>query len=245
MDALPTLPDAPALNGAAQTAEIIRLDEITKIYRKPGTLIEVHALNGVTVTFRPGEYVAIVGASGSGKSTLMNILGCLDRPTSGRYLLNGEDVSQLDDDRLSDVRGREIGFVFQSFNLIQSQTVLENLETPLFYQGIRPHERRARALAMAERMGLTDRLTHLPNELSGGQQQRVAIGRALMNNPVMLLADEPTGNLDSNTGLTILALLDELNAAGVTIVMVTHEADVAQRTRRTVEMRDGRIVEDG
>ena len=229
---------------APDNSQIVRLEQVVKIYSQPGANVEVHALRGVSLTIRAGEYVAIVGASGSGKSTLMNIVGCLDRLTAGRYWLYGEDVSGLDDDQLSDVRGQRIGFVFQNFNLIQSQTVLENLEVPMFYQGVPAHERRARALHIAERVGLTDRLHHRPSELSGGQQQRVAIARALMNGPVMLLADEPTGNLDSQTGLVILDLLEELNAAGMTIVIVSHDMSVARRCRRIIELKDGLIHSD-
>ena len=223
---------------------IVRLEELHKVYRKPNSDVEVHALRGVSIDIRAGEHVAIIGASGSGKSTLMNLLGCLDRPTAGRYILGGEDVSNLDDEQLSDVRGQRIGFIFQSFNLIASQTVLENLETPMFYQGVAPRQRREKAIAAAVRLGLGDRLYHRPPELSGGQQQRVAIARALMNDPVILLADEPTGNLDSATGQLILALLDELNASGVTIVMVTHDPTVAARCRRVIEMRDGLVHSD-
>ena len=224
--------------------EVIRLHDVTKTYRSPGANIEVHALRGISLSVRQGEYVAIVGASGSGKSTLMNILGCLDRVTSGTYWLYGEDVSTLDDDTLSDVRGERIGFIFQSFNLIASQTVLENLETPMFYQGVPAAERHARAAAAIERVGLADRGHHRPNELSGGQQQRVAIARALVNDPVMLLADEPTGNLDSQTGKAILALLEELNDSGMTVIMVTHDKEVAARCRRSVELKDGLIHRD-
>jgi putative ABC transport system ATP-binding protein len=224
--------------------DIVRLEQIVKIYRTPGANVEVHALRGISLTIRRGELVAIVGASGSGKSTLMNIVGCLDRLTAGTYWLYGEDVSQLSDDRLSDVRGRRIGFIFQNFNLIQSQTVRENLEVPMFYQGVTPQERHERALRIAERVELTDRLHHRPNELSGGQQQRVAIARALMNDPVMLLADEPTGNLDSKTGLVILDLLDELNAGGMTVIMVTHDPTVARRCKRVIELKDGLVYSD-
>lgn len=226
-------------------APIVRLEHIVKIYRTPGSAVEVHALRGVSLQIRRGEYVAIAGASGSGKSTLMNILGCLDRPTAGSYWLEGRDVSLLDDDELSDVRGRRIGFVFQNFNLIATQTVLENLEVPLFYQGVPAARRRARAIAVAERVGLGNRLHHRPAELSGGQQQRVAIARALLNEPAMLLADEPTGNLDSATGEMILTVLDELYAGGMTLVIVTHDRSIASRARRVIQVQDGRISEDG
>lgn len=232
------------MHASANGDEIIGLDHVVKIYRKPGADVEVHALRGVTLTIRRGEYVAVVGASGSGKSTLMNIIGCLDRPTAGVYCLYGQDVSQLDDDALSAVRGKRIGFIFQSFNLIAQQTVLENLETPGFYQSVPPRVRRERALSLAERLGLSDRLAHRPMELSGGQQQRVAIARSLMNDPVVLLADEPTGNLDSNTGQIILDLIDELNAGGMTIVIVTHDKSVAARCRRVVELVDGLVASD-
>jgi len=230
---------------------IVHLEEIVKIYGTPGRhgdspvasgAVAVPALRGVSLQVHPGDYVAITGPSGSGKTTLMNILGCLDRPTAGKYWLDGQDVSELDDDELSDVRGRRVGFVFQSFNLIATQTVLENLEIPLFYQAVPPRERRRRALEMAELLGLADRVHHRPHELSGGQQQRVAIGRSLMNNPAIVLADEPTGNLDSANGQAILGLLDQLNATGRTIIIVTHDPSVAARCRRIVEMRDGQIV---
>jgi putative ABC transport system ATP-binding protein len=220
---------------------IVRLDQVVKVY-KPAAGVEVPALRGVSFTIARGEYVAIVGPSGSGKSTLLNILGCLDRPTSGTYWLDGRDVSQLDDDALSDIRGQRIGFVFQSFNLIHTQTVLENLETPLFYQGLRAPQRRAQALRLIDQVGLADRGAHLPHELSGGQQQRVAIARALANDPAVVLADEPTGNLDSKTGQMILALLDQLNAGGRTIIIVTHDVNVAHRCARHIELQDGLVV---
>ena len=222
---------------------IVRLVDVVKIYR-PAARVEVPALRGISFTFHRGEYAAIVGPSGSGKSTLLNILGCLDRPTSGLYWLDGHDVSQLDDDALSDIRGRRIGFIFQSFNLIPTQTVLENLETPLFYLGVRAHERRALAMKLIEKVDLADRAEHRPHELSGGQQQRVAIARAMANDPAIILADEPTGNLDSQTGQMILALLDQLNADGRTIILVTHDLNVAQRCHRIVEIRDG-LVHNG
>ncbi|MBP7747341.1 MAG: ABC transporter ATP-binding protein [Phycisphaerae bacterium] len=222
---------------------VVRLDSVVKVYQ-PAAGVEVPALRGVSFTIYRGEYIAIVGPSGSGKSTLLNILGCLDRPTSGTYWLDGHDVSRFDDDALSDIRGRRIGFVFQSFNLIATQTVLENLETPLYYQGFRARERKQMALQLIERVGLADRAEHRPHELSGGQQQRVAIARALANDPAILLADEPTGNLDSKTGQLILQMLDELNAAGRTVIIVTHDMNVARRCGRVVELSDG-LIQDG
>ena len=201
----------------------------------------VRALNGVSMRIRRGDYLAIMGRSGSGKSTMLNLLGCLDRPTGGAYLVGGRDTSRLDDDDLSDVRGREIGFIFQSFNLIPQLTVLENLEVPLFYQGRVGAASRDKAAWLAERVGLGQRLEHKPLELSGGQQQRVAIARALMNDPLFLLADEATGNLDSNTEGEILDLFDDLQRDGVTIVMVTHNQDVAGRAKQTLWLRDGEI----
>jgi putative ABC transport system ATP-binding protein len=227
---------------AADPEVVVRLDNVVKIYRS-GAGVEVPALRGVSRTIRRGDHVAIVGPSGSGKSTLLNILGCLDRPTSGVFWLSGQDVSTLSDDQLSEIRGRRIGFIFQSFNLIQTQSVLENLETPLFYQGVKPRERREIALHLIDKVGLRDRLHHLPHELSGGQQQRVAIARALVNDPAILLADEPTGNLDTATGKAILALLDALNADGRTVIVVTHDHGVARRCRRVLEIRDGLITE--
>ena len=206
--------------------------------------MQVLALRGVDLAFEEGEYVAICGHSGSGKSTLMNILGCLDRPTSGRYFIEGRDVSRLTDDELSDIRGLRIGFVFQNFNLIPQLTVLENLEVPLFYQGVPRRERAHRAHVLAESVGLAEREQHRPMELSGGQQQRVAIARALINDPVIILADEPTGNLDTVTGQAILQVFDQLHERGKTIVMITHEPDVAARTQRIVTLRDGLILSD-
>jgi putative ABC transport system ATP-binding protein len=223
---------------------IVQLHSVVKIYSKPGTGVEVHALRGITLSFGEGEYAAICGHSGSGKSTLMNLLGCLDRPTSGQYLLGNDDVSLLDDDQLSEIRGRSLGFVFQNFNLIPQLTVLENMEVPLFYQNITPRERRQRAEVLIERVGLLNRIHHRPMELSGGQQQRVAIARALVNDPLLILADEPTGNLDTATGNLILDLFDQLHNEGKTILMVTHEADVAARCRRVVTLRDGHVISD-
>ena len=230
---------------ALQPDAVVRLQDLVKTYRAPGGGVPVHALRGVSFAFGRGEYAAIVGPSGSGKSTLLNVLGCLDRPTSGTYWLDGEDVSGLDDNALSDIRGKRIGFIFQSFNLITTQTVLENLETPLYYQGVPPQRRREVAFDLIERVGLGDRWHHRPQELSGGQQQRVAIARALINDPAILLADEPTGNLDSKTGVVILEMLDELNAQGRTVIIVTHDANVARRCGRVVEIRDGLIHENG
>ncbi len=201
----------------------------------------VRALNGVSIRVLEGDYLAIMGRSGSGKSTMLNILGCLDRPTSGSYFVGGRDVSRLDDDALSDVRGQELGFIFQSFNLIPQLTVLENLEVPLFYQNRVGPESRAKAERLAARVGLGGRLMHKPLELSGGQQQRVAIARALMNDPLFLLADEATGNLDSNTEREILDLMDELRDEGVTIVIVTHNEKVAERADRVLWLKDGQV----
>ena len=199
------------------------------------------ALDGVDLTISRGEFVAIMGPSGSGKSTMMNILGCLDTPTEGRYRLNGIDVSNMDDDALSDVRGREIGFVFQSFNLLPRYDALENVALPLLYAGVPRDERFSRAEEALIRVGLGERLHHKPNELSGGQRQRVAIARALINNPSIILADEPTGNLDTRTSDEIMALFAKINAAGNTVVLVTHEEDVAECAGRIVRLRDGRI----
>jgi len=223
---------------------IAAVHDLTKTYAKPGSDVHVQALRGVTLEFVEGESVAICGQSGSGKSTLMNLLGCLDRPTSGRYDLGDMDVSQLDDDALSDIRGQRIGFVFQSFNLIAQLSVLENLEVPLFYQGVPPRLRREKAIKLADMVGLGDRAHHRPSELSGGQQQRAAIARSMINDPLILLADEPTGNLDSATGQAILGLFDDLRNAGKTILLVTHDPGVAARCDRTVTLRDGMVISD-
>jgi len=206
--------------------------------------VEVHALCGVNLGFERGEYVAIMGPSGSGKSTFLNILGCLDTPTSGAYYLGDDDVAQLTDGELSDIRCRRIGFVFQSYNLIQQLSVAENIEVPLYYQGWAERDSYDRAVALAELVGLGDRVDHRPNELSGGQQQRVAIARAMANDPLIILADEPTGNLDSATGKEILLLLDQLSTQGKTLVMVTHDTQVAQRAGRVVRFVDGLVVDD-
>jgi putative ABC transport system ATP-binding protein len=236
---------------------IVRLRDVRKIYvmghshggRQNGEAsrtVTVHALRGVDLDVMQGEYVAIMGASGSGKSTMLNLLGCLDRPTSGQYFLGEQDVSLLDDDELSEVRSRYIGFIFQSYNLIQQYTVLENIELPLTYQGNGEisEDDHARAAELARMVGLGDRLDHRPMQLSGGQQQRVAIARSLVNDPYIILADEATGNLDTATSHEIMMMLERLNEAGKTIIMVTHEDDIARHAKRIIRMRDGVIIED-
>ena len=220
---------------------MVRVVDLCKVYN-PGRDNEVRALDGIAFDLQPGDYVALMGPSGSGKSTLMNQLGCLDTPSSGRYELAGEDVSGLDEDALAHVRNQRIGFVFQSFNLLPRTSAQENVELPLLYAGVADPAPRARAAL--EAVGLGDRVDHTPAQLSGGQCQRVAIARALVTNPSMVLADEPTGNLDTRTGDEILEIFDRLHAEGVTVILVTHELDVARRTRRILHMRDGRIVED-
>ena len=221
---------------------LIEIRDLRKVYPMGGE--EVRALDGVDLDLERGEYVAVMGASGSGKSTLMNLLGCLDTPTSGHYRLNGTPVEELDDEALAAIRNKEIGFVFQTFNLLPRTSALENVELPLVYSGMPRRERRQRARQALERVGLGDRVEHRPNELSGGQRQRVAIARALVNEPSILLADEPTGNLDSATSAEIMELFGELSAAGNTIILVTHEAEIAAHCRRQVVMRDGRILSD-
>ena len=233
---------------------IVRLTDVRKKYvmghassgGKEQT-ITVHALRGVSVDFHQGEYVAIMGTSGSGKSTMLNLLGCLDKPSSGQYFLGGKDVSKLSDDETSEVRSRYIGFIFQSYNLIQQYTVVENIQLPLTYQGsgeiTEAHQKRTHE--MARMVGLSDRLDHRPNQLSGGQQQRVAIARSLINDPYVILADEATGNLDSKTSEEIMDMLGALNDAGKTIIMVTHEEDIAEHAKRIIRMRDGQIFHDG
>lgn len=237
-------PAAPALP-ASPVPAAIRLERVSKIYRIGA--VEVPALDGVSVQFDRGSFWAIMGASGSGKSTLLNLLGCLDRPTSGHYYLDGEDVAQLDDDALSAQRLAHLGFVFQSFNLIPQLTVQENIELPMYYQRKEPEESSARAKELAAMVGLSDRLRHRPAELSGGQCQRVAIARALANNPSVILADEPTGNLDSRTGEQIMDLLRELHRSGRTLIMVTHEPRIAAHADRQLWLKDGRVerVEGG
>lgn len=221
---------------------VIEIDGVVKTYVMGETTI--NALNGISVQVRRGEYLAIMGPSGSGKSTLMNLLGCLDTPTSGRYFFAGENVAEMDDDALARIRNREIGFVFQSFNLLPRANALRNVELPLVYSGLPRHEREDRARQALERVSLGDRMDHRPNELSGGQRQRVAIARALVNDPSIILADEPTGNLDSKTGQEIMALFEDLYHAGNTIIVVTHEEDIAQHARRLVRLRDGIIESD-
>jgi putative ABC transport system ATP-binding protein len=224
---------------AAATGKMAaRIIDVHKDYVLKGG-ITVRALRGVSIDFPEGDFVAIMGTSGSGKSTLLNVLGCLDRASRGQYILGGQDVSQMSDDELSDIRSRYLGFIFQSYNLIAQLTVVENIELPLYYQGDISREARERCIEMAHMVGLSERLDHRPFQLSGGQQQRVAIARALVNDPHVILADEPTGNLDSATGEEIMQMLEMLNAAGKTIIMVTHEPDIAARAHRTVRMRDG------
>jgi len=221
---------------------LIRLQNISRRYQMGGET--VHALRDVSLEIQRGEYVAIMGPSGSGKSTMMNLIGCLDTASSGRYELNGINVSEMDDNQLAEVRNREIGFVFQTFNLLPRSNALHNVELPLIYAGIPADERRKIALGAIAQVGLADRMHHKPNELSGGQRQRVAVARALVNQPSILLADEPTGNLDSKTGAEIMALFDELSRKGNTIIVVTHEEDIARQSRRIIRLRDGLIASD-
>jgi putative ABC transport system ATP-binding protein len=223
---------------------VIQLQDVHKVYRTGE--VEVHAVRGVSLDIFPGEFVALMGASGSGKSTMMNTLGCLDRPTNGKYLLDGIDVSQLDRDELAEIRNQKIGFVFQGFNLLSRTSALENVELPMLYNQDRTSgkSQRKRALEALTMVGLGERADHSPSQLSGGQQQRVAIARALVNQPSLLLADEPTGNLDSRTSIEIMGVFQKLNEKGITLIMVTHELDIAQYSKRTVVMRDGKVVSD-
>jgi len=222
----------------------VRLEDVQKTYRTGE--VDVHAVRGISLEIARGEFVALMGSSGSGKSTLMNILGCLDRPTSGRYFLDGEDVSSLDRDRLADVRNRKLGFVFQNFNLLARTSALENVELPLLYgtERLSNAQLRNKAERVLEAVGLQGRGDHHPSQLSGGQQQRVAVARALINDPEVLLADEPTGNLDSRTSVEVMGIFQDLNQKGITVIMVTHEPDIASYAQRNVVMRDGRIVSD-
>jgi putative ABC transport system ATP-binding protein len=219
--------------------DVVGIEKLSKIYQLGS--VELAALREIDLNIEQGEYVAIMGPSGSGKSTLLNMLGCLDRPTSGRYWLGGKDVSSLDDDELSLIRGKRIGFIFQSYNLIGQLNVVENIELPMFYQGYSEAESYKRAKELAEMVGLGDRLNHRPFELSGGQQQRVAVARALANDPVVILADEPTGNLDSKSGFEILGILDRLHKEGKTLMMVTHDPNISKRAQRIIHLLDGRI----
>ena len=222
---------------------MIRAEHITKVYLKGEQ--EVRALAGVTLHIKPGEFVSIMGPSGSGKSTLMHILGCLDKPTDGTYLLDGTVVSTLDDRALSRIRCERVGFVFQSFNLLAQEDVLHNVEIPMLYYGVRRKERLSRARDIVRSVGLEDRINHVPSELSGGETQRVAIGRALVNDPAIVLADEPTGNLDTKTGKDIMKLFREINERGKTVIIVTHESEIASHSDRIIRMRDGNIVDHG
>lgn len=222
---------------------LIDIHGIYKIYNE-GWENEVRALDGVDLCVRRGEYVAVVGASGSGKSTLMNILGCLDSPTYGEYRLDGETVSELSDARLARIRNKQIGFIFQGFNLLAGMTALENVELPLVYQGVRGGRRHQMAMDALDRVGLFERMDHKPGQMSGGQQQRVAIARALASNPSIIMADEPTGNLDSRTGEHVMQILESLNAGGTTVILITHDPTIAEAARRVVRIRDGHIVED-
>ena len=227
---------------AIETTEVIRIQNVEKIFQVGE--VQVHALRGINLTIQQGEFVAIMGPSGSGKSTLLNILGCLDRPTTGEYHLGGEDVAQMDDDTLSAARGKRLGFIFQSYNLIAQLTVLENIQVPLIYQQEDLEKHKERCIELGNLVGLNDRLDHRPNQLSGGQQQRVAIARSLVNEPLMILADEPTGNLDSQTEIEVLNIIDDLNKQGRTIVLVTHDDSVSHHAHRVIHMKDGAIASE-
>ncbi|HXH86285.1 MAG TPA: ABC transporter ATP-binding protein [Nitrospira sp.] len=244
----PDILDFPNTGGQARLpkehdSEVIRIHDLRKVYKMGD--IEVEALRGINLTIQRGEFIAVTGASGSGKSTLMNILGCLDRPSSGAYFLEGHDVSTLSSDEWAHIRNRKIGFVFQGFNLLHRTSAVENVELPMMYNGLQSKERRQRALEVLRLVGLAERSHHLPNQLSGGQQQRVAIARALVNHPALILADEPTGNLDTKTSVEIMELFQNLNEKeGITIVLVTHEPDIAGFARRQIAFRDGLIISD-
>jgi len=243
MLAQPVAQAGPAMAISPAGGPVIEIQDLTKVYQMGD--VQVHALRGVSLTICQGEMVAIMGPSGSGKSTLMNIIGCLDQPTAGRYRLAGEDVSRLNDDQLADIRNRRIGFVFQSFNLLARTDALANVELPLIYSGSRAAERHSRARAALDLVGLGNRLHHRPNELSGGQQQRVAIARALVNRPSIIMADEPTGNLDSKAGAEVMGIFQRLNIEqGITVILVTHEPDIAEHTRRIIRLYDGLIDSD-
>ena len=236
-------PDASLLAQLPETSPVIQLDHIHKVYTMGD--VEVHALRGISLTIREGEFVAIMGASGSGKSTTMNIIGCLDRPTRGTYILDGEDVSQLSKDARADIRCKKIGFVFQGFNLLSRTSALENVELPMLYLGVDATTRHQRALDALAAVGLAGREQNHPNQLSGGQQQRVAVARSLVNNPALILADEPTGNLDSRTSVEVMEIFQRLNRErGITLVLVTHEPDIAQYAQRIVVFKDGKIKSD-
>lgn len=222
--------------------QIISIEDLRKTYIM-GTM-EVHALKSITLNINKNEYVALMGPSGSGKSTLMNLLGCLDTPTAGEYVLNGSNVSQMEDSELADIRNKEIGFVFQTFNLLPRSTALENVALPLVYSGLSKSKRTDRAAEVLESVGLGDRMDHRPNELSGGQRQRVAIARALVNNPAIILADEPTGNLDTKTSIEIMSIFEEIHANGNTVILVTHEPDIAEHSHRIIRLRDGLVETD-
>ncbi|MGB9678857.1 MAG: ABC transporter ATP-binding protein [Thermoanaerobacteraceae bacterium] len=221
---------------------LIEIHNLTKIYKMGEN--EVRALDGINLNIKKGEFVSIIGQSGSGKTTLMNIIGCLDIKTSGDYFINGIDTSKLTDNQLAELRSREIGFIFQNFNLLQKMTSLENVELPMIYLGMPAKERKKRAEMLLEMVGLKERMNHRPNELSGGQQQRVAIARALANNPHLILADEPTGNLDSKSGSDVLNVIKELNKNGNTIILITHDSNIAEQAKRIIKIKDGRILED-
>jgi putative ABC transport system ATP-binding protein len=242
VDRAPAEQPSRGLSVMPGSGAVIELRDVRKTYRMGS--VAVHALRGVSLTVKRGEYVAIVGASGSGKTTLMNILGCLDTPTSGVYRLGGRNVQGMDEDTLSDIRNQSIGFVFQSYNLIPRTRALANVELPLAYAGVPTADRRRLAMQALRQVGLAERVHHLPSELSGGQQQRVAIARALVTNPAMILADEPTGNLDTVSSAEVLAIFDRLRSQGRTIILITHEDDVAAHAQRVIRVRDGKIVED-